>query len=158
METFFQFEFPRMKLRRHCQQLGLCFFLPLLFHLSRAFLGAWRFGLSHCVYSSFHNRLDLIREPAFYWVFSFIFPIYPCLFHHDYVKLKEKRNKKKRRKVLFVLVQQTIAISWPPWVRVWVWASDRFLPFTFFLLACPFVSRVYVVHLRCTSDDVNLTV
>ena len=27
-----------------------------------------------CVYSSFHNRVDLIREPAFYWVFYFIFP------------------------------------------------------------------------------------
>ena len=23
----------------------------------------------------FHNRLDLIREPAFYWVFYFSFPI-----------------------------------------------------------------------------------
>ena len=34
------------------------------------------------VYSSFHNRLGLIREPAFYWVFYFIFPIYPCLFNH----------------------------------------------------------------------------
>ena len=45
-------------------------------------LGAWRFGLFRCVYSSFHNRLDLIKEPAFYRVFYFIFPIYPCLFHH----------------------------------------------------------------------------
>ena len=37
-----------------------------------------------------------------------------------------------------------LAISWPPWVRVWVWASCRFLPFTVvvFLLACSFVSRV----------------
>ena len=26
---------------------------------------AWRFGLFRCVYSSFHYRLDLIREPAF---------------------------------------------------------------------------------------------
>ena len=40
-------------------------------HLSRALLGAWRFGLFCCVYSSFHNRLDLIRDPAFYWVFYF---------------------------------------------------------------------------------------
>ena len=54
----------------------------LLFHLSRALLGAWRFSLLRSVYSSFHIRLDLIREPAFYWVFYFIFPIYPCLFHH----------------------------------------------------------------------------
>ena len=33
-------------------------------------------------------------------------------------------------------------MSWLPWVRVWGWASYRFLPFSFFLLACPFVSRV----------------
>ena len=58
------------------------FISSLLFHLSRALLGAWRFNLFHSVYSSFHNRLDLIREPAFNWVFYFIFPIYPCLFHH----------------------------------------------------------------------------
>ena len=55
----FQFESPRMKLRR-----------PLSFHLSRALLGAWRFGLFRCVYSSFHNRLDLIREPACFIIFS----------------------------------------------------------------------------------------
>ena len=53
---------------------------PLLFHLSRALLGAWRFGLFRCVYSSFHYRLDLIREPAFYWVFYFIFPVILALF------------------------------------------------------------------------------
>ena len=62
--------------------IGPVFSSPLSFHLSRALLGAWRFGLFRCVYSSFHNRLDLIGEPAFYWVFYFIFPIYPCLFHH----------------------------------------------------------------------------
>ena len=44
--------------------VGPLFISPLSFHLSRAFLGAWRFGLFRCVYSSFHNRLDLIREPA----------------------------------------------------------------------------------------------
>ena len=55
------------------------FISPLSFHLSQALLGAWRFGLFRCVYSCFHNRLDLIREPAFYWVIYFIFPIYP---HH----------------------------------------------------------------------------
>ena len=63
--------------------VGPLFISPLSFHLSRALLGAWRFGLFRCVYSSFHNRLDLIREPAFYWVFYFIFPNY-CfiLFSH----------------------------------------------------------------------------
>ena len=48
---------------------GPLFISLLLFHLSRVLLGAWRFGLFRCVYSSSHNRLDLIREPAFYWVF-----------------------------------------------------------------------------------------
>ena len=62
--------------------VGPLFISSLLFHLSRSLLGAWRFSLFRCVYSSFHNRLDLIREPAFYWVFYFIFPIYPCFFHH----------------------------------------------------------------------------
>ena len=62
--------------------VGPLFMSSLLFHLSRALLGAWRFSLFRSVYSSFHNRLDLIMEPAFYWVFYFIFPIYPCLFHH----------------------------------------------------------------------------
>ena len=52
--------------------VGPLFISLLLFHLSRV---AWRFGIFRCVYSSFHNRLDLIREPAFYWVFYFSFPI-----------------------------------------------------------------------------------
>ena len=54
--------------------VGPLFISSLLFHLSRALVGAWRFNLFHSVYSSFHNRLDLIREAAFYWVFYFIFP------------------------------------------------------------------------------------
>ena len=58
--------------------VGPLFISSLLFHLSRTLLGAWRFSLFRSVYSSFHNRLDLIREPAFYWVFYFIFPIYVC--------------------------------------------------------------------------------
>ena len=59
--------------------VGPLFISSLLFHLSQALLGAWHFSLFHSVYSSFHNRLDLIREPAFYWVFYF-----PNLsvFHH----------------------------------------------------------------------------
>ena len=62
--------------------VGPLFISSLLFHLSRTLLGAWRFSLFRSVYCSFHNRLDLIRDPDFYWVFYFIFPIYPCLFHH----------------------------------------------------------------------------
>ena len=41
----------------------------------------------------FHNRLDLIGEPAFYWMFYFIFPIYLCFIIC------------KNENVLFVLVQ-----------------------------------------------------
>ena len=36
-------------------------------------------------------------------------------------------------------------ISWPPWVRVWVWASCRFLPFTVFSLGLPFCFSSYIV-------------
>ena len=68
----FQFKSPGMKL---LSVVGPLFISPLLFHLSRALLGVWHFGLFNCIYSSFHNRLDLIREPAFYVVFYFIFPI-----------------------------------------------------------------------------------
>ena len=63
--------------------VGPLFISSFLFHLSRTLLGAWRFSLFRSVYSSFHNRLDLTSEPAFYSVFYFVFPIYPlCLFHH----------------------------------------------------------------------------
>ena len=62
--------------------VGPLFISSLLFHLTRTLLGAWRFSLFRSVYSSFHNKLDLIREAAFYWVFYFVFPIYLCLFHH----------------------------------------------------------------------------
>ena len=71
------------------------FISSLLFNLSRNFLGAWRFSLFRSVYSSFHNRLDLIRESTFYSVFYFIFSNL-SLFVSSYVKIK---------KVLFVLVQ-----------------------------------------------------
>ena len=73
---------------------GLLFISSLLFHLSQTLLGAWRFSLFRSVYSSFHNRLDLIREPAFYWVFSFISQFILVCFIIC-----------KNEKVLFVLVQ-----------------------------------------------------
>ena len=62
--------------------VGPLFISSLIFHLSRTLLGAWRFSLFRSLYSTFHNRLDLIRKPAFYWVFYFIFPIYLYLFHY----------------------------------------------------------------------------
>ena len=65
---------------------GPLFISCLLFHLSRALLGTRRFNLFRSVYSSFHNRLDLIRELAFYCVFYF-----PnlSLFVSSYVKMKK---------------------------------------------------------------------
>ena len=52
-------------------------------------------------------------------------------------------------------------ISWPPWVRVWGWASYRFLPFIVFSLACPFVSWVilfiYDVRVRGVVSVFNET-
>ena len=66
--------------------VGPLFISPLSFHLSRALLGAWHFGLFHCVYSSFHNRLDVIREPAF--IGCFYFPNL-SVFVSSYVKMKK---------------------------------------------------------------------
>ena len=61
-------------------------FVYFLLVISWALLGVWCFSLFRSVYSSFHNRLDLIREPAFYWVFYF-----PnlSLFVSSYVKMKK---------------------------------------------------------------------
>ena len=74
---------------------GPLFISSLLFHLSRTLLGAWRFSLFRSVYSSFHNRLDLTREPAFYSVFYFVsqFIRFVCFIIC------------KNEKVFFVLVQ-----------------------------------------------------
>ena len=47
-------------------------------------------------------------------------------------------------------------ISWPPWVRVWGWASDRFLPLTVFSLCLPICFSGYSVRLRCTSEGGSL--
>ena len=87
--------------------VGPLFISSLLFHLSRTLLGAWRFSLFRSVYSSFHNRLDLIREAAFYWCFILFSQFILVCFIIC-----------KNEKVLFVLVQYNLAISSPPWVRV----------------------------------------
>ena len=68
--------------------VGPLFIASLLFHLSRTLLGAWRFSLFPSVYSSFHNGLDLIKEPALYWVLYFISPNL-SLFVSSYVKIKK---------------------------------------------------------------------
>ena len=92
--------------------VGPLFISSLLFHLSRTLLGAWHFSLFHSVYSSFHKRLDHIREPAFYWVFYFIFSIILVgfiIYIYDETNKDNWGNKIskicKNEKVLFVLVQ-----------------------------------------------------
>ena len=146
--------------------VGPLFISSLLFHLSQALLGAWHFSLFRSVYSSFHNRLDLIREPA---CVLFYFPNL-SLFVSSYVKIK------KFCSILF----NRLAISWPPWVRVqfnsiqklqsshkgqWVELVTGSCHSLFFLLACPFVSlglpfcfSRYIVHLRCMSEGGSLSV
>ena len=125
-----QFESPRMKLRRHCQCLGLYLFPPCI---SRTLLGAWRFSLFRSVYSSFHNRLDLIRVSAFYWVFYFIFPIFyfPCFFHHMYKWKSSVRSS-----------SIDLRFRGLPGLGFGVGLVTGSCHSLFFLLACPFVSRV----------------
>ena len=65
--------------------VGPLFISSLLFHLSRTLLGAWRFSLFRSVYSSFHNRLDFIREPCLLLGVLFYFPTL-SLFVSPYVK------------------------------------------------------------------------
>ena len=72
-------------------------------------LGVCRFDLFRCVYSSFHNRLELTREPAFYWP-VFYFPNL-SVFVSSYVNMKKFCSF---------------------WFRVWDWASNRFLPLAVF--------------------------
>ena len=60
--------------------------------------------------------------------------------------------------VCFIVCKNEIMILWPPWVRVWGWASYWFLPFTVFSLGLPFCFSSYVVHLWCTSEGGSLDV
>ena len=71
--------------------VGPLFISCLLFHLSRALLGAWCFSLFHSVYSSFHNRLDLIRGLPFIGCFILFsqFILVCFIFVSSYVKMKK---------------------------------------------------------------------
>ena len=69
--------------------VGPLFISPLSFHLSRALLGAWRFGLFRCVNSSFHNRLDPAHQGACLLLgVLFYFPNL-SVFASSYVKMKK---------------------------------------------------------------------
>ena len=63
------------------------FISSLLFHLSRALLGAWRFSLFRSVNSSFHNRLDL-QGACLLLDVLFYFPTLSW-FVSSYVKMKK---------------------------------------------------------------------
>ena len=136
-------ESPRMKLRCHFQQLGLCLFSPCCFISLEPCYGC---GVSVFLVlcTCFYNRLDLIREPAFYWVFYF-----PnlSLFVSSYVKMK----------VLFVLVQQTsdFVASLGEGLGL---GQLPVLAIHCFCLGLPFCFSSYIVHLRCTSEWSSLDV
>ena len=66
--------------------VGPVFIPSLFFHLSRALLGAWRFSLFRSAYSSFHDRLDLVREPAFKLAVFFSQFVLVCFI--IYIKIK----------------------------------------------------------------------
>ena len=100
---------------------------------------SWAFVYFPLVIASFSSLVRCVAFRSFVVVFTlafttgqtssgslpfigcFIFPVQPCLFHHN-VTIKKVSSFQFNR----------LAISWPPWVRVWVWASCRFLPFIVF--------------------------
>ena len=123
------------------------FISSLLFHLSWALLGAWRFSLFRSVYSSFHSRLDLHQGAYLLWGVLFYFPNV-SLFVSSYVKMKTFCSFYFNR----------LAISWHPCIRVWGWASYRFLPFTVLSHGLPVCFSSYIVHLRCMSEGGSLNV
>ena len=141
-----------MKLRRHCQQLGLCLVTPCYFIFSSLVRCVAFQSFSFCLLQLSqqarpHQGACLLLGVLFY------FPNL-SLFVSSYVKIKK-----------FCSIQfNRLAISWPPWVRVWgglvglVTGSYHSL---FFLLACPFVSRVisfiYDVRVRGVVSVYNET-
>ena len=60
--------------------VGPLFISSLLFHLTRALLGAWRFSLFRSFTLAFTTSWTSSGSLPF--IGCFIFPIYPCLFHH----------------------------------------------------------------------------
>ncbi len=126
---------------------GPLFISSLLFHLSRTLLGAGvsvffvLFTLAFTTGQTSPGSLPFIRC-------FILFPNLSALFVSSYVKMKKFSSFQFSR----------LAISWPPWVRVWGWASYRFLPFTVFSLGLLFCFSCYIVHLRCTSEGGSLDV
>ena len=119
--------------------VGPLFVSSLLFHLSRALSGAWR-GVS-----VFFVLFTLAFTTGWTSPGSLPFIRYFILFSQFIL-------------VCFIICKNEIMILWPPWVRVWGWASYWFLPFTVFSLGLPFCFSSYIVHLRCTSEGGSLDV
>ena len=131
----FQFESPRMKLRRHCQQLGLYLFPPCYF----IFLEPCQVHGVSVFFVLFTLAFTTGQTSSGSLPFLGVLFYFPrlSLFVSSYVKMKK-----------FCWFQfNRLAISWPPRVRVWGWASYRFLPFTIFSLGLPFCFSSYIVHL-----------
>ena len=68
--------------------VGPLFISPLSFHLSRALLGAWRFGLFRCVYSSFSQQARSHQGACLLLGVLFYFPNL-SVFVSSYVKMKK---------------------------------------------------------------------
>ena len=140
---------------------------------SDAIVSSWAFVYFLLVMSSFSSLFRCVAFQSFsFFLFQlsqqarpqqgaclllgvlFYFPNL-SLFVSSYVKMKKFCSFQFNR----------LAISWPPWVRVWGWASCRFLPFTFFswLAFCispfisPFTSFIYDVRMRGVVSMFNET-
>ena len=114
--------------------VGLLFISSLLFHLSRDLLRAWRFSLFRSVYLAFTTGQTSSGTLPFIGCFILFSQFILVCF------IICKKNKK-----FFSSQFNRLAISWPPLVRVWGWASYRFLPFTVFSLGLPFCFSSYIV-------------
>ena len=62
--------------------VGPLFISSLLFHLSRALLGAWHFSIFVLFTLAFTTGWTSSGKLPFIWCFILFSPIYPCLFHH----------------------------------------------------------------------------
>ena len=125
--------------------VGPLFISSLLFHLSRALLDMRRFSLFRSVYSIFHNRLDLIRDPAFYWVFLFSQFILVC-----FVICKNKKSFVRSSSIdqrFRGLPGQGLGLGQLPVLAIHC-----------FSLGLPFCFSSYIVYLRCTSEGGSLDV
>ena len=131
------FESPRMKLRRYCQQLGLCLFPPCYFiFLEPCYVRGISVFFVLCIQLSQQARPH--QGPCLSLGVLFSQFILVCFIIC------------KKIKVLFVLVQQTC--DFVASLGQGLGLGQRFLPFTVFSLGLHFCLSCYIVHLRCKSE------